>query len=133
MIDKENEVYTRVRERILAVFPKAEIDSSYQPTPSGFPHVSFYQSDSYVPRQYLDSGLYPQYENVTFEAQVYSNKASTKKTECKKIMSIICDAMAEMNMRRIILTPVPNLNDASIYRLTARFEGTVDEGGFYSR
>ena len=117
MIDKENEVYTRVRERVLEAFPNVNMDSSYQPTPSGFPHVTLYQSDAYTPNDLLD----------------YSNLTSGKKQECKKIMSIIDTVMQEMNMRRTILTPVPNLNDASIYRLTARYEGLVDAGGFYRR
>lgn len=133
MIDKENEVYTRVRERVLEAFPDVHMDSSYQPTPSGFPHVTLYQSDAYTPNDLLDSATYAKYEAVMFEVQVYSNLTSGKKQECKKIMSIIDTAMQEMNMRRTILTPVPNLNDASIYRLTARFEGMVDAGGFYRR
>jgi len=133
MIDKENEVYTRVRERVLESYPNASVDGTYQPVPSGFPHISIYQSDAFTPREFLDSGTYAKLEAVLFEVQVYSNKTSTKKQECKKIMSIIDDVMQEMNMRRSSLVPVPNLNDASIYRLTARYEGVVDAGGFYRR
>ena len=133
MIDKENEVYTRVRERVLQDFPEVVMDSSYQPVPSGFPHVSLFQQDSFVPKEQLDSATYPKFESLMFDVQVYSNKTSGRKQECKQIMGVIDMAMSEMNMRRTILTPVPNLNDASIYRLTARYEVMVDEGGFYRR
>lgn len=133
MIDKENEVYTRVREAVLAEYPDAEMDSSYQPIPSGFPHVSLYQSDSFTPSALQDNQLVPKYEVVVFEAQVYSNKSNNRKQECKKIMEIICDTMSLMNFRRLVLTPVPNLNDSSIYRLTARFEAVADANGFYRR
>ncbi|MBO6273206.1 hypothetical protein J6O48_10580 [bacterium] len=133
MIDKENEVFTRVKEAILAVYPKAKVDSSYQPNPSGFPHVSLYQSDSFTPRAQLDSSTLPKFASFTFEAQVYSNDKNVKKQVCKEIMGIISDKMAEMNLTRIICTPVMNLNDASIYRLTARFEGMADANGFYRR
>lgn len=133
MIDKENEVYTRVRERVLEYFPAASVDGAYQPVPSGFPHVSIYQNDAYIPSQYLDSATYAKFESVMFEVQVYSNKTGTKKQECKRIMDIIDTVMQEMNMRRTSLVPVLNLNDASIYRLTARYEGLIDENGFYRR
>ena len=133
MIDKENEVYTHVREAVLAEFPTVAMDSSYQPIPSGFPHVSLYQSDSFTPTELQDTQLVPKYEVVTFEAQVYSNNKKNRKQECKAIMNAVCDALSLMNFRRLILTPVPNLNDSSIYRLTARFEAVVDANGFYRR
>ena len=133
MIDKENEVFTRVAEAVAAEFPDANIDSSYQPVPSGFPHVSLYQYDSYTPRELQDNRLLPKYEAIYFEAQVYSNKTEGRKQECKKIMEIICDTMSRMNLRRTILTPVPNQNDSSIYRMTARFEGVASEDAFYRR
>lgn len=133
MIDKENEVFTRVKEKIVAEYPNADVDSSYQPTPSTFPHVSLYMSDAFTPANLRDSSVLPKFVSMMFEAQVYSNKTSKKKQEAKKIMGIIVDTMAEMNFRLSILTPVPNLNDASIYRLTARFEGMADNDGFYQR
>lgn len=133
MIDKENEVFTRVREQILASFPDAAVDSSYQPVPSGFPHVSLYQSDAFTPPETIDSAVLPKYQSITFMVQVYSNKQNGRKQECKKIMNIIADTMAWMNFRMIVLTPVQNINDSSIYRLTAQFEGMADADGFYGR
>ena len=133
MIDKENEIFTRVYERVIEQFPTIEMDTSYQAIPSKFPHVSLYQMDSYTPRDKMDNAVHPKYVAITFEAQVYANNVKTKKMQAKKIMAIINDAMEEMNFRRIILTPTPNLNDASIYRLTARFEGVADANYFYGR
>lgn len=133
MIDKENEVFTRVREQILASFPDASVDSSYQPVPSGFPHVSLYQSDAFTPSETVDTAVLPKYQSITFMVQVYSNKQNGRKQECKKIMNIIADTMAWMNFRMIVLTPVQNINDSSIYRLTAQFEGMADADGFYGR
>lgn len=133
MIDKENEVYSRVREAVLAEYPNAYVDSSYQPDPAEFPHVAFFMRDVYAPREALDSTLHPAYVSMMFEAQVYTNQTSGKKTTAKKIMNIIIDTMAEMNMRVITNSPIQNLNDSSIYRLTARFEGNADSDNFYSK
>lgn len=133
MINKENEVFTRVRNAVLAEFPNADVDGSYQQVPSTFPHVSLYMSDTYVPENAIDSSLEPEYMAMTFEVNVYSNSVSGKKQEAKKIMGIIFDTMYEMNFRMIVSSPVPNLNDSSIYRQTARFEGMADANNFYSR
>lgn len=131
MINKENEVFTRVRNAVLAEFPIADVDGSYQQVPSTFPHVSLYMSDTYVPENAIDSSDEPEYMAMTFEVNVYSNSVSGKKQEAKKIMGIIFDTMYEMNFRMIVSSPVPNLNDSSIYRQTARFEGSADRDNFY--
>ena len=133
MIDKENEVYTAVYNAVKAEYPNAYVDSSYQPDPAGFPHVAFFMMDVYAPREALDSTLHPAYVSMMFEAQVYTNQTSGKKTTAKKIMNIIIDTMAEMNMRVITNSPIQNLNDSSIYRMTARFEGNADSDNFYTK
>lgn len=133
MLDKENEIYTRVYNKVIAEFPNADMDSSYQPYPSSFPHVTLYQSDSYTPSERTDSSLMPKFAVVSFEVNVYSNKKNGRKQECKKIMSIIDDEMHRMNFTRIVLTPIPDMNDASIYRLTARYTGEISNTHFYRR
>ena len=133
MIDKENEVFTRIRSAVLAEYPNASVDSSYQRDPATFPHVAFYMMDIFTPNDAMCSSLHPAYVSMMFEARVFTNKTSGKKEEAKKIMRVIIDAMAEMNFRLIANTPVQNLNDSSIYRQTARFEGNADADNFYSK
>ena len=70
---------------------------------------------------------------VMFEINVYSNKAEGKKTECKAIMKIIDDVLFSMNFKRQALTPVPNLEDATTYRLVARYRAMTDGTYFYRR
>ena len=70
---------------------------------------------------------------VMFEVNVYSNLQPGKKTECKKIMKVIDEVLFSMNFRRIVLTPVPNMEDATIYRLTARYRVATDGKNFYRR
>ena len=130
MIDKENEIYTRVYNKVIEAFPEAEMSGSFQAVPSSFPAVTFYESDSYVPRQY-DDGLKSKYEIVRYSVNVYSNKISGKKQECKGILAVIDNEMQRMNFRRMITTPVPNLNDSSIYRLIAEYEAVISEDMFY--
>ena len=48
-------------------------------------------------------------------------------------MKVIDEVLFRMNFRRIVLTPVPNMEDATIYRLTARYRVATDGKNFYRR
>ena len=69
---------------------------------------------------------------VMFEVNVYSNKTEGKKTECKEIMKVIDEVLFKMNFKRIAMTPVPNMEDASIYRMVARYRVMTD-GRYFCR
>lgn len=127
MIDISNEVYTFIRKRVKAVEPSVAFSDEYQTAQTVFPCCIFRQADDYIRRDRIDSGNIENAVNVMFEVDVYSNKISGKKEEAKKIMSLVSDNMALIGLVRSMCSPVPNIADATIYRLTARFEGTVDK------
>lgn len=133
MIDVENEVYTRVAEMLRVQFPGINTASEYVKSPPAFPHVSITQSDNYPIAEREDSSDKENMVQVMFEINVYSNKSSGKKTECKKIMNAINDLLTSMNFRRLAMTPVPNMEDATIYRITARYRVATDGKYFYRR
>jgi hypothetical protein len=62
-----------------------------------------------------------------YEVNVYSNKKSGKKSECKKIISIIDEEMSALGFTRIMLQPIPNMDDATKYRMTARYRAVVSK------
>jgi len=131
MIDCENEVYTRIARVLREKFPGINIAGEYVQAPSGFPHVSITQSDNSVVSERMTGSA--EMAQVMFEINVYSNKTEGKKTECKSIMKVIDDVMFSMNFKRQALTPVPNLEDATIYRLVARYRAMTDGHYFYRR
>lgn len=131
MNDCENEVYTRVARVLREKFPGINLSGEYVKAPSSFPHVSITQSDTVT--VYMKTSDTRQYDRLLFEVNIYSNKASGKKTECKAIASAIDDVMFSMNFRRMSMTPVPNMEDASIYRIVARYRVTTDGKYFYRR
>ena len=131
MIDKENEIYTLVRNAVKAADSSVSCDSSYQTNPATFPHLSFWQSEFATPIQFLDSSELPKFQRMTYEAQVYCNAKKGKKEQAKAIMSVVVDTMQKINFRLVTMTIVPNLADSSIYRMAARFEAIADEGGIY--
>lgn len=131
MNDCENEVYTRVARVLRETFPGVDIAGEYINAPSRFPHVSITQSDNSVIREYTTCCT--EMAQMMFEVNVYSNKTEGKKSECKSIMKEIDKVLFSMNFRRIALTPVPNMEDATIYRLVARYRVASDGKHFYRR
>lgn len=131
MIDVENEVFTRIATMLRGKFKGIDVSSEYVNTPSDFPHVSITMSDNPVAAE-RTSGNREMAEPM-FEVNIYSNKAGTKKTECKKIAEAIDKLLFSMNFTRMGMTPVPNLENASIYRIVARYRVMTDGKFFYRR
>lgn len=131
MIDCENEVYTRIARVLRDKFPGINIAGEYVNAPSSFPHVSITQSDNSVVSEQMTGSA--EMAQVMFEINIYSNKADGRKTECKSIAKVIDDVMFKMNFKRIALTPIPNMKDATIYRIVARYRVMTDGKYFYRR
>lgn len=131
MIDCENEVYTRIARVLREKFSGINIAGEYVNAPSSFPHVSITQSDNSVVSEQMTGSA--EMAQVMFEINIYSNKADGRKTECKAIAKVIDDVMFRMNFKRMALTPVPNMEDATIYRIVARYRAMTDGKYFYRR
>lgn len=131
MTDCENEVYTRIAKVLREKFPGIDIAGEYVNAPSSFPHASITQSDNSVITEQTTGCA--EMAQVMFEVNVYSNKTEGKKTECKSIMREIDKVLFSMNFKRLALTPVPNMEDATIYRLVARYRVATDGKYFYRR
>lgn len=131
MIDCENEVYTRIARVLRDKFPGINIAGEYVNAPSSFPHVSITQSDNSVVSEQMTGSA--EMAQIMFEINIYSNKADGRKTECKAIAKVIDDVMFRMNFKRMALTPIPNMEDATIYRIVARYRAMTDGKYFYRR
>ena len=131
MIDCENEVYTRIARVLRDKFPGINIAGEYVNAPSSFPHVSITQSDNSVVSEQMTGSA--EMAQVMFEINIYSNKADGRKTECKSIAKVIDDVMFKMNFKRMALTPIPNMEDATIYSIVARYRVMTDGKYFYRR
>ena len=126
MIDIENEVFTPIAQSVRESFPGSFVTGEYVKAPSSFPHISIVETDNYATAARMDSSDTERYATIVYEINVYSNKTSGKKTECKAILDLIDKMMFSMNFRRLVKTPVPNMEDATIYRMTARYRAETD-------
>lgn len=125
MIDIENPVFDRVANRVREVFPDIFMTGEYVKSPPSFPAGSLVEMDNATRIETNDSGSNENHANVMYEANVYSNKTTGKKSECKAIMALIDEEMLAMGFSRSTLTPVPNENDSTIYRMVGRYRAAV--------
>lgn len=123
--DCEFELFTKLATVLRTAFPGIYVTGEYVRTSPRFPCVSIEQRDSSVWRGSRETTNMEVHTSVMYEVNVYSNKESGKKAECKEILSVVDDELSKLNFTRTMLSPVPNLADATIYRLTARYQGIV--------
>ncbi len=126
MIDIEAAVYTPIAQAVRSQFSGAYVTGEYVRTPAKFPHVSLVEADNYTSMNRRTSAPEEKFSTVMYEVNVYSNKPSGKKSEARAILKLIDGLMYEQNFTRLSMTPVPNLEDSTIYRLTARYRAETD-------
>lgn len=131
MIDVENQIYTPIAEALRAEFPGISISGEYVAAPSKFPYVSIVEQDNYTTAFRMDSSNQERFATLMYEVNVYSNKNPGKKSVCRKVMNAVDKLMYSMNFRRISLSPIPNMENATIYRLVARYRAETDGKTLY--
>lgn len=129
--DIENEVYTKVATALRAQFSDINVSGTYVRSPSAFPFATIIMQDTRNEKRFWTEN--DEYDGLMFEVNVYSNKTNTKKSECKAIANAISDVLTALNFRRTSQNPMPNLEDASIYRIVARYEAITDGNYIYRR
>lgn len=133
MIDVEAKVYTPIATALREAFKGIEVSGEYVKAPSEFPFVSIVEADNYTTPAHIDTSEAERFATLMYEINVYSNKTSGKKTECKEIVKLIDKLMYRLNFTRIALAPIPNLDNATIYRMTARYRAETDGTTIYRR
>ena len=127
MIDCENEVFSKVAESVRKAYPSVFISGEYVRTPSKFPFVSLIEMSNTAYDRTQTSGSLENHASLMYEVNVYSNKTSGKKSECKAIASLIDDELATLGFSRTMLQPIPNMDDATIYRMTGRYTAVISK------
>lgn len=125
MIDIESTVFHRVATKVRERFPNIFMTGEYVSSPASFPAASLVEMDNASREDTIDSGSNENHVNVMYEANVYSNKTTGKKSECKEIIALMDTEMLAMGFVRSTLTPVPNEYDSTIYRMVARYRAAV--------
>lgn len=127
MINIEEEVFSAVASDVRAEYPNVYMVGEYVKSPSSFPFVSLIEEDNTVYEKTRTSLSDENHCKVMYEVNVFSNKTKGKKAECKAIISLIDSIMLRLGFTRTMLQPIPNINDATIYRMVARYSGVVSK------
>lgn len=125
MINVENQIFTKVYDAIIAEYPNAFVTGVFVPVPPKFPCVYFTMTDNAYYRNSIDSSHMENHDAIEFDVEIYSNLSSGKKSECYNIAGIVDDVMSSLNFSRMSLMPIPNIADATIYRLKGRYRAVV--------
>lgn len=127
MVNIEEKVFSTVATALRDEYGTSNIfvAGEYTETPSKFPAVTLMENSNIVIQnrrtaQSIENGV-----AVLYEVNVFSNKTKGKKTEAKEIMAMVDSEMMKMGFTRTFMNPIPNVVDATIYRIVARYTADV--------
>jgi hypothetical protein len=129
----ENDVFTLVKTELITEFGVNSIfvTGEYNPTPSEFPCVYLHEADNF--NAGFDGCNHEVVTGVMYEVQVFTNKANGKKAQAKKIMEVIDALLTKYGFTRTFMQQIPNMNDATIFRMVARYTAAVINNVIYRR
>lgn len=127
MIDCENEIFDFVAEKTIEKFPEIYFTGEFVQTPPILPCCCLIEKDNYTYKQSLDTSCGENHANLMYELSVYSNKMPSKKAQCKEIAAFVDDILIKLNFIRMMLSPIENVNDRTIYRMLGRYRAIISK------
>lgn len=127
MINIETDIFDIVSKRVRNEYPNIYMSGEYVKSPPSFPASSIVEMDNSVYTDTQTSGDNENHASIMYEVNTYSNKIKGKKSECKAIMTLIDEEMTSLGFYRTMLQPIPNMDDATIYRMVARYKAVVSK------
>lgn len=127
IINIESIVFDKISKVIRNAYPNAYVVGEYVKSPAKFPCVSIVEMDNVTYERTQTSGSRENHVDLTYEVNIYSNKSSGKKSECKNIASLVDNEFATIGFSRTMLQPISNGEDVTIYRMVGRYRGVVSK------
>ena len=127
MIDVESVVFQKCADAFRAAYPNGFIAGEYVSQPPKFPAVMVVEMDNNVDERAMDNGNIENAVNVMYQVDVFSNLNKGKKAQAKAIIALIADVLAQYRFIRTFCNPIQNMNDATIYRMTARYRRRITD------
>ena len=128
MIDVENAIFDKVATALRNEFAGIFVAREAVAIPSTFPAVTLVEMDNSFHIRTMDLSGTENHSTLMYQADVYSNLKTGKKTQCRSIMKVIDAEMQKLGFVRIGSSPmaIPNA-DASKYRMVARYRATISK------
>lgn len=122
----EQEIQTLIFNAVLTDYKNCVITNATIAAPSKFPCLGVVLSDNGTTQSMRDSSGEDNYHDITIRVDVWSNKTNGKQAEAEGIMNIVRGVVLPLNFRQVSCRPTSDINNATVYRLTAEFTATVD-------
>lgn len=127
MIDIENYIVNSIStssslNSIQGVFVKSE----YVKNVSQFPCVLITEKSNTVYTKTSDETI-ENHARLMYQIDIFSNLEAGRKAQCKQIAEIVDTIMSNMGFTRIMLEPIDNIEDATIFRMVARYEAIASK------
>lgn len=126
MIDLENDIFDYVAKALRAAHSGIDVKAEYVEVPAKFPHVSIVEADNRVLQRMRTENI-ENAASVMYEVNIYSSKPGVRKTEAKAIANTTDEAFSMIGFTRTFRGQIPNLKDATIYRIVCRYAAVIDK------
>lgn len=130
MNDVENELFTVVATALRSSFSNIYVTGEAVDAPSKFPCVVFYEDDNYISQVDMDSSWDEKFAVLRYRVDIYSNKASGRKSEAKAIRAVIEPLLYRRNFTRFSSTPINDMGD-NIFHVVTTYRVKTDGTSFY--
>lgn len=133
MISIEDTLFSTIARAIRAEYPDSYVAGEYVSQPPRFPAVNIVEVDNFPVRATQTNVSLERTVQAVYEVNIYGNLTEGKKAECKAIAALVDAEFMKLGFSRISLSPIQNMNDATIYRMVGRYRGevAVDADGNY--
>lgn len=126
MIDIESKIVDTVFNAVKTAFPNADVTTGYDERTAVFPCVVVYETNNAPYRRGNTDDCAENYTRLTYDVNVYTNNENSAKTDGKKILAIVDEAMQGLKFRRIHKNRPLNIN-RTIFRQYGRWEVIVSK------
>lgn len=123
MIDIEADVFAAVK----AGLPTGtDCREAYPNTLKKLPLVTVSEIENVTSDRFEDSSGIENASRLTYEINVFTNLEGGKKKQAKTLLHAAHAVMDSLGFERVYCQPTPNLADATVFRMTARYRAIVD-------
>lgn len=127
MIDVENYIVNIVNDRLKEEIPDVQVHSSHIRSPSVFPCVMIYESDSVTYDAIRFGDGIERYVEVRYTVEVCTNDQNGKKEKAKRISKVVDDVMQGMGFYRTARQYTFGTNESAIFVALSAYRGLVGE------
>lgn len=116
------EVFNAIYDAVVGEFPNADFATHYVNQPANFPHVQVWDESNTVGYNGMNLSGDECFSNVVLHLEIFDNMLDGEGADnVERILFLIDPVLRMQGFRRTYCAPVPNFDDASVYRMVVRY------------